>query len=286
MVAHTATSPDRGTPSGDTTLPRPTVHAAGDLFPLHPTASLGHSVTQSLLDDLTSPHHSLASVAEKHNLTLSALLTWLDLPSTQEQMAQRETVAYRHVRFVAAVNLSTAVHTTVKLLDTYNKSAPAADPFEPATLRAAIHARKAAWQLYRFSRAVPINEADLTRARTVLRATVSRAAVSRASDCDVREPTTASTHATPSTTRRAVPDSETPRQQSEPVANSARTPPSAPSPLPLDQLVAHLSSIATSLGIDISDLDHMDDPAFADPPEGGSTHAAAALAATGPPHPG
>lgn len=47
-----------------------------------------------------------------------------------------------------------------------------------------------------------------------------------------------------------------------------------------------LAPRATSLDNNISVLDQIDDPAFADPPEGGPTHAAAALVATGPPHTG
>ncbi|MBX3316549.1 MAG: hypothetical protein KF902_06760 [Phycisphaeraceae bacterium] len=113
----------------------------------------------SLLNDLTSPHHSLASIAQKHNLALDALLIWLAQPETLEAISLREHAAYTHVRLVAAVNLSHAVHATVRTLEHFVATPRPADPLEPTYLRAAIHARKAAWLLSRFSRIVPINDA-------------------------------------------------------------------------------------------------------------------------------
>ncbi|QYK49269.1 MAG: hypothetical protein KF838_05310 [Phycisphaeraceae bacterium] len=166
MVASSATTPVGGTAlqSGDSatalcpSAPSSALHSDSSF----PTLSLSHSVTLSLLNDLTSPHHSLASVAEKHNLTLDALLIWLAQPDTREAISLREHAAYTHVRLVAAVNLSHAVHATVRTLEHFVATPRPADPLDPTCLRAAIHARKAAWLLSRFSRIVPINASRAT----------------------------------------------------------------------------------------------------------------------------
>jgi hypothetical protein len=233
--------------------------------PLPSSPSLSHSVTESLLDHLASPNHSLASVAEKHNLTLSALLAWLEHPAIREQMALRESVAYRHVRYVGALNLSHAVHTTVKTLEAFNATPCPADPLDPGYLRAAIHARKAAWLLYRFSRLTSIAEPDLAAARVTLRATqsVSRAVEGAQTHVPAHTPApeplpTPPAQATPERAPQPTPSASAPSHttDSAPVA-----PVTSIDSADLTALVAQLTDLATSLGIDTSDIDNLPDDA-------------------------
>lgn len=292
MVAHSATTspsapaPQSGdgrtaSPCGDTSSPLPIAHS-----PLP---------TSALLNDLTSPHHSLASVAEKHNLTLDDLLLWLALPETREAISLRESAAYSHLRLVASVNLSHAVHTTVKTLETFNTTPRPADPLDPTYLRAAIHARKAAWLLYRFSRLTPLTDDNLAAARRTLRAPLIPDAHARRPESEpMRSSNTQATllHEEPApttSTRPAVPapdatqhhdlaaarptsgvplvpDSDARRHESEPVLwTNTRSTPAQPEqqvqdpPPDMGALLTHLTALAATLGIDLSDLE---DPNF------------------------
>ncbi len=270
MVAPSAaTSPSAPAPqSGDASLPRPTVHPAGDL-PLLSPAAAPHAAAE-LLSDLTSPHHSLASVAARHNLTLDALLLWLTLPETREAIAHRESAAYTHVRLVASVNLSHAVHTTVKALETFNATPRPADPLDPSYLRASIHARKAAWLLYRFSRLTPLTDDNLAAARRALRVPLATDADASRHDAEPVRSTNAQTAraddgpARTTNTVLHIPTAD-PARGRDPTPPPQRplppqAPPRAPESLPdVDTLLAQVAAVAASLGIDISDLD---DPNF------------------------
>jgi hypothetical protein len=126
------------------------------------------TLTDEILDDLAVPQFSLAIVAQKHGLTLSGMLTWLNLPETREVLALRESAAYAHARHVAALNIGHAVETVASIVRDYNTTRPereAQDRKTPGSAhRAATNARKAAWLLLQFARIVPVNEADLRRA--------------------------------------------------------------------------------------------------------------------------
>jgi hypothetical protein len=126
------------------------------------------TLTDEILDDLAVPQFSLTIVAQKHGLTLSGMLTWLNLPETREVLALRESAAYAHARHVAALNIGHAVETVASIVRDYNTTRPereAQDRKTPGTARrAATNARKAAWLLLQFARIVPVNEADLRRA--------------------------------------------------------------------------------------------------------------------------
>lgn len=257
MVASPAASPH----DSDT---RPAAHgvdpAATPALPFDPsssTPSLCHSVTASLLSDLASPHHSLSSVAEKHNLSLSDLLAWLELPSTREQMAIRESACYHHVRYVAALNLSQAVHTTVRTLDAFNKSAPAADPLDPSYLRAAIQAHKAAWLLYRFSRLTPVTQADLDRARSTVRLTsgTARQSVSASPVQPPRASTKTPPVAAVSKPAPTSPPAHAPAQAT--AAHPANSPDPRDRPQDMAETLNQLTALATFLGIDIGDLEDL-----------------------------
>lgn len=265
-------------PSDDSPLPRPTVPwgAAGDLPPLPPAAA-PHAATE-LLSDLASPHHSLASVAEKHNLSLDALLIWLQHPEARELMALHESAAYAHVRYVGALNLSHAVHTTVKTLETFNATPRPADPLDPSYLRASIHARKAAWLLYRFSRLTPLSDADIAAARSTLRETRSvrhhvegaeaePPRVSRShehTDAGRAMPTPAQPIERPTAASNASRREDAHPANPSPTPQPAQSHAQAPRPIPappanVEELLSQLTVIADSLGIDISDLE---DPSF------------------------
>jgi hypothetical protein len=132
------------------------------------------TLTDEILDDLAVPQFSLATVAQKHGLTLSGMLTWLNLPETREVLALRESAAYAHARHVAALNIGHAVETVASIVRDYKTTRPereAQDRKTPGSAhRAATNARKAAWLLLQFARIVPVNEADLRRATGCLSA--------------------------------------------------------------------------------------------------------------------
>ncbi len=104
----------------------------------------------------------------KHGLTLSGMLTWLNLPETREVLALRESAAYAHARHVAALNIGHAVETVASIVRDYNTTGPAREAQDRKTPgsahRSATNARKAAWLLLQFARIVPINESDLRNA--------------------------------------------------------------------------------------------------------------------------
>ncbi len=316
MVASAATTPppNPALPSHDSSLPRPTVHPAGDLLPLPPAAA-PHAAAE-LLSDLASPHHSLASVAAQHNIPLGELLAWLESPATREHIALRQSAAYTHVRYVASLNLSHAVHATIRILESFNRT-PAPAPSTPAALladpasslcsaalsanavvpyfRRAEQARKASWLLYRFSRLTPVSEHDLSRARTAAGSMPLGKSARRADAPAASEASSRATGGVSASANDRAPAadpasfSQTPRSSGCPTHALRDLPLSAPlcPPLPsappiqspghsaseslsLDQLLAQLTSIAGTLGIDISDLDEF-------PALGGTS-------ATGPPH--
>lgn len=244
-----------------------------------PVLSLDPAAAEMLLDALASPHHSLASIAQAHNLSLAALLGWLHHPETRARLATRESAAYTHVRYVGAMNLSTAVHTTVKALETFNATPRPADPLDPLYLRSANNARKAAWLLFRFSRLTPLSPAALAPARQTLLQTAdatpptpqSRAPhtpthdqattptqpqlpaqlqaqlQAQANPHPAPPPALPTSHARPSeTTARAAETSS----ETLPEASHAE-----PTPAQLDELLTQLTQLATQLGIDPSDFD-------------------------------
>jgi hypothetical protein len=297
MVASVATTPQdlAALPGDDSSLP---------LCPSVPA-----SLCPVLLDHLASPHHSLASIAQHHNLSLSTLLAWLELPAIREKMAHRESIAYRHVRYVAALNLSHAVH-----------------------------ARKAAWLLLRFSRLTPIS--DLAVAHNTLRDTESVSRYAEGGEPLPVQPVAAPAHSKPAQSAAALahpqpakpqpptPQPPTPQPAhpqpapSEPPAqshaqdlavpttiDSAAGPdapadhptdpapalpnlvvlstPALPDPTDMVALVEQLTALAASLGIGVSDVD---DPAAVTPPDDRrsparptSVHDPGALVTVGPP---
>ncbi len=321
MVAASATTPDLRTPACATGSS--SADAPSSPLPIA-QSPLPASV---LLDDLTSPHHSIASVAEKHNLSLADLLTWLELPSTREHMALRESAAYRQVRMVAAVNLSAAAHATIRILEDFNRTAPPDRDARASTdaaaqsaassesyLRHSIHARKAAWLLSRFARILPVNEDQLQSARAVIRSTrATRVPPAPVSDAPRHEPapmpaasaSRARSDTTSATRVPPAPVSDAPRHELQPVRSApAPTPNSVAAPIrpltraaqltaragitpdmikvdpspkvitDLDALFAQLTSIAGSMGIDLSDLESL------------GVNGSPPLAATGPPNSG
>ncbi|MBX3360805.1 MAG: hypothetical protein KF912_00740 [Phycisphaeraceae bacterium] len=247
--------------------------------------SLDPAAAETLLDALASPHHSLASIAQAHNISLAALLGWLHHPETRARLATRESAAYTHVRYVGAMNLSTAVHSTVKALETFNATPRPADPLDPLYLRAANNARKAAWLLFRFSRLTPLSPAALAPARQTLLQTAdatpptpqsralhapthAQAATptqpqpqlpAQANPHPAPPPALPTSHARPSeTSARAAETSPETLPEAAPHALPHAAPEPAhtePAPAELDELLTQLTQLATQLGIDPSEFD-------------------------------
>lgn len=258
MVAHTATSRDpswRSEPS--------------PLVPLLPPPSLADKI----LDDLSSPHFSLAVVAQMHGLSLAGILAWLNLPETREQLALRESAAYAHTRHVAALNMEHAVQTAASIVRDYNTSRPereAQDRKTPGSAhRASVHARKAAWLLYRFSRITPVNEADLRHAAGCVPASAKRA-----NGCDVGGHTSANKIAATNVRVPLVPDSDAQRLESEPVRSDSDSQPTTHAA----ESVQHASEFENQPTI-VRRSTRTSAPAPV-------ARAPAALVATGPPHTG
>lgn len=301
MVASAATTPADTAPGGTT------VGGQSDDSSSSPSTALprGDSASSplpidhcplpasALLDLLASPHHSLASIAEHHNISLSTLLAWLELPAIREKMALRESIAYRHVRYVAALNLSHAVHTTIRTLEAFNAIPRPADPLDPNYLRAAVHARKAAWLLLRFSRLTPIADPDLSVAHNTLRGTQSVSRYAEGGEPlpahpQPAQPTAVSAKPQPSPAHQqpapapsqppaqshsehlAVPTTIDPAAGPDAPADHPADPapasptlvvlstPALPDPTDMVALVEQLTALAASLGIGVSDFD---DPA-------------------------
>jgi hypothetical protein len=263
---------------------------AGGSFPaLCP--SVPPSLCPVLLDALASPHHSLASVAEKHGLTLSALLTWLELPETRAELAARESAAYAHVRYVSALNLSHAAHTASRIVESFNATPRPADPFDPNYFRVAVHARMAASLLLRFSRLyaaaapTPARPASGVSDGPTGRATAGRPASG---------PTSARPPITPPRAPSSVSDPRpAPTGPTEPPSPTALSGPTAPpgptklqdpadptDPTDMDAMVAHLKVMAKALGIDLPELemlDALDDPTLSPAERAAVLRAAEAL---------
>jgi hypothetical protein len=256
MVASVATTPQdlAALPGDDSSLP---------LCPSVPA-----SLCPVLLDHLASPHHSLASIAEHHNLSLSTLLAWLELPAIREKMAHRESIAYRHVRYVAALNLSHAVHTTIRTLEAFNATPRPDDPLDPNYLRAAVHARKAAWLLLRFSRLTPIS--DLAVAHNTLRDTESVSRYAEGGEPLPVQPVAAPAHSKPAQSAAALAHPQ-PAKPQPPTPQPPTPQPAHPQPAPSEPPAqSHAQDLAVPTTIDSAagpdaPADHPTDPAPALP---------------------
>lgn len=284
MVASSAPTPADTAPRG--VIPGAAAVAgqsADSSFPLCP--SVPPSLCPVLLDALASPHHSLASVAEKHGLTLSALLTWLELPETRAELAARESAAYAHVRYVSALNLSHAAHTASRIVGSFNATPLPADPFDLAYFRVAVHARMAASLLLRFSRLYAAAAPTPARpASSVSDAPTGRATAGRPAP----GPTSARPPITPprapssiSDPRPAPPDPTAPSGPTEPPGPTKLQDPADPTdPTDMDAMVAHLKVMAKALGIDLPELemlDALDDPTLSPAERAAVLRAAEAL---------
>ncbi len=186
MVADTATTQ---------VLDRAGTHPGGDF------ASIPTRLHDSILSDLCDPDASIASVARGHGITVAQLALWLTEPKTREKMLRIEKAGYAHTRMAASITLSSTVHVLCTILDDYrearvrakqvasHESTPPSPKIDPAgtlrslppadaldadsklsqrlELRRADGARRAAYQLYRLSRIVPIDDTRLAPARPV-----------------------------------------------------------------------------------------------------------------------
>jgi hypothetical protein len=261
------------------------------------TFAPGDTLAEEILIDLSAPDASLSSVAAKHNLPTATLSLWLTKPQTQALLHSIESGGYAHTRLAAALNLSSAVPILLQILSDFRTlAATTTDLTDPAYQRASVGARKAAWMLQRLARSCPLTPVQLNAALDTLDATraanppqhpaqpapavpiqIAPAAptpiaplqtptpAARTEPVDAQPAPAAITHSEPAPTATAHthPASNTPA----PLASTTpHTDPARHDPVPhtqlntandLADLVAHLSSIAESLGIDISDLDEI-----------------------------
>ena len=248
------------------------------------------ATADSILIDLASPEHSLASVARKHNVSLAALALWLTTPAARERMLTIERGAYTHVRMSAALNLNAAVHTFVTILDTFqhapdapsssppsppadassaprstDSSAPSAFSFLRVALQRQSLALRAAYHLCRLSRIVPVSDEDLARARALI--PPRRTGTTPATIENPVRPV----FMTPAPNSAPTP---APIQTADPVSVLLHTRTTAPASLTtaagaakahisafgpmagsFTEAAARLEAIATSLGVDLSDID-------------------------------
>lgn len=194
------------------------------------------TLAAAILRDLASSRGSLAAVANAHGVSIADLAVWLDSPDARQRIAAIERGSYVAVRLAATLNLPSAVDALTQILNDFRDLAQTAkqsgiDHNDPAYLRAAIQARRAAAQLCRLSRAVPIDESHIKDMLTAARA---RAAGSGATGCVVGGSTSAprspSSPASPppSAPQSLRPSVPVPSSPARSFASSAFTPSSPP----------------------------------------------------------
>lgn len=260
VVAHRSIPASRGSsvtsPHTDTPNPLPA-----------PVLDLTDAAAARIIRELAEPTASLDTVAAANGLAVADLALWLTTPAARERMLAIEQGGYTHVRMAASLQLSRAVATLIRVLDTFNALAASRPADDPLVIRAAIHANKSAYHLYRLSRIVPIDETQRARASEGIRA-------ARAFATHVSHAITSPPEPEPQPQSQSQPQPASPLANTAPpiVANDAAPPPqpttqTPPShsaahasdeprvPTDMSQLLTQLSALATSLGIDISDLD-------------------------------
>ena len=265
------------------------------------------NLAANIIRALAEPTGSLDAVAKARGISLADLALWLTTPKARQLMLTIERGACTHVRMAASLNLTASVRALVQILDDFRALAPDADPSNPAYFRASIHARKAAYHLYRLSRLVPLDDSDLARARSLIHdrtASASertppspsptvypvgslpdlRPAAVLKTDADSLPPVPIAP-AQPSDTQPATaPSSSTPSSAIHSPSALHKLHPTSSLKDDVDSLNSNLESLAHSLGLDISDLDE----SAPLPPEFLATlppALAAFLTETDPPHP-
>lgn len=249
MVAPTAkTLPFGPTPRAVDSTPLP--------LPLPPAPV--PSLPPSLIADLASPHHSLVSIAEKHNIDLEALTLLLALPQTRDRLDVAESAGYTHLRLAASLNLAAAAHALVRIIEDFRTLATSPDRpslTDPDYIRASERARKASWLLYQLSRLNP-NAAPCPKTR-------ARNEADPATDAPTPLPPQPTPQPAPQPT---PPETTASRPLSSPDHHEAHpepadtthhaAPTNEPTDLPaIEQLVEQLESLSAALGLDPSDID-------------------------------
>ncbi len=122
----------------------------------------------TLLDALTSEHHSLASLATLAATSIEQLTLWLARPAIRDRVAAIESGAAWHLRFVATIHLSRAVAALSQVLTSPALNAAAFPSAESRAQRTAPDPR------------TPSAAQSLAAERTTIRAaeTIRRAASS------------------------------------------------------------------------------------------------------------
>ncbi|MCW5768337.1 MAG: hypothetical protein KIT19_06615 [Phycisphaeraceae bacterium] len=184
-----------------------------------PLPSISDALAARIIADLAEPQATLASVAEKHNIHIATLTLWLTTPRGVELLHALESGACRHVRLTASLHLSAAVETLLLILDNFKRLHATLDPADPILIRAATHARIAAYHLYRLSRITPLTDDQIAHA-------AARASARRASR---------SSAGTTLQTGLEAPQTA-PARPSAPLSTSTPLPPAPTSPLPISPL--------------------------------------------------
>ncbi len=127
-------------------------------LPPGPVLNLTDAAAVRIIRELAEPTASLDSVAAANGLAVADLALWLTTPAARERMLAIEQGGYAHVRMAASLKLSSAVTALLRVLDTFNALAASRPADDPLVIRAAIHANKAAYHIYRLSRILPIDE--------------------------------------------------------------------------------------------------------------------------------
>lgn len=237
-------------------------------LPPDPVIDLTDAAAARIIRELAEPSASLDSVAQANGLAVADLALWLTTPAARERMLAIEGGGYAHVRMAASLKLSHAVGALLRVLDTFNALAASRPASEPLVIRAAIHANKAAYHLYRLSRIMPIDEAQRPRAHHGIRAArtiatqVSNSIQPQTHFQTPPQPQPQTQPApTPAPAGRPIIAHDTaplpqPATQTSVSRNPAHVPGSAPEvPRDISQLLSQLTALATSLGIDITDLE-------------------------------
>jgi hypothetical protein len=162
VVAHSSNPSSRGSaPSPLTETPDP---------PPSPVLDLTDAAAARIIRELAEPNASLDSVAAANGIAVADLALWLTTPGARERMLaieQRRLRPRPHGRLPQTLKAVTAL---LRVLDTFNALAASRPADDPLVIRAAIHANKAAYHLYRLSRILPIDETQRARANEGIRA--------------------------------------------------------------------------------------------------------------------
>ncbi|MBX3315701.1 MAG: hypothetical protein KF902_02420 [Phycisphaeraceae bacterium] len=205
-----------------------------------PLPSISDTLAARIIADLAEPQATLASVAEKHNIHIATLTLWLTTPRGVELLHALESGACRHVRLTASLHLSAAVETLLLILDNFKRLHATLDPADPILIRAANHARIAAYHLYRLSRITPLTDDQIAHAAArsaARRASRSSAGTTLQTGLEAPQTTPArrASHSSAGATLQTGLEAPqtAPARPSAPLSTSTPLPPAPTSPLPI-----------------------------------------------------